>query len=67
MSIRYLAQELYRLEQKVTELKKKVEAAGPRDLPDLEIQLRKAEAQRNEWWAMLEAKKETPAHKRTFT
>ncbi|MFH1137732.1 MAG: hypothetical protein V1816_16820 [Pseudomonadota bacterium] len=66
MSIRYLAQELYRLERAAGDLRKKLEQARPGEQAELEDKLRQVMAERNEWRAMLDAKKEPPTHKTTF-
>jgi hypothetical protein len=61
--IRYLAQELYRLTQKVEELEKRLAALGPAPSAErgaLEIELLKAKKERDHLRAVLESKKEKP-------
>jgi hypothetical protein len=63
MSIRYLAVELYRCEQKVQELGKKLAQLGQQTSParaGLEAALWQARQERDHYKALLEAKKEPP-------
>jgi hypothetical protein len=63
MSIRYLAVELYRCEQKVQELKKKLAQLGQQassERAGLEAELWQARKEREHYRALLEAKKEPP-------
>jgi hypothetical protein len=64
MTVRYLAQELYRLTQQVEELEERL-AAGAAGMPPaerarLEAELLQARKGRDRFRAMLEAKKEKP-------
>jgi hypothetical protein len=54
MSIRLLARDLYRYQQKVSELEKKLEAATPENKPRLEEELRRARAEREQLRRMLD-------------
>jgi len=62
MTIRYLAQELYRLTKKVEELEQALKALeGPSpERARLEAELFQARKDRDHWRAMLEAKKDKP-------
>lgn len=63
MSIRYLAQELYRCEKKVQELEKKLATLGPEAGPEraaLEAKLFQAQKERQHFKSLLAAKKEPP-------
>jgi hypothetical protein len=63
MSIRYLAVELYRCEQKVQELEKKLAQLGQQassERAGLEAELWQARKEREHYRALLEAKKEPP-------
>ena len=63
MSIRYLAVELYRCEQKVQELEKKLDQLGQQASSKrvgLEGELFQAKKERDHYKAVLEAKKEPP-------
>ncbi|MBW1917721.1 MAG: hypothetical protein JRI57_06830 [Deltaproteobacteria bacterium] len=63
MSIRYLAQELYRAEQKVDQLKQALAALGSEPSPkrvQLEAELFQARKERDHYKTLLEAKKEPP-------
>jgi hypothetical protein len=63
MPIRYLAVELYRCEQKVQELEKKLTQLGQQASPEragLEAELFQAKKERDHYRALLEAKKEPP-------
>ncbi len=67
MSIRYLAQELYRLTRRVDELEKSLKdlkERGAKPTPEwvrLEAELVEAKKERDRLRALLEAKKEPPA------
>jgi hypothetical protein len=63
LSIRYLAQELYRLTKKVEELERALAGLGPGAAPArrrLEAELRKARQDREHLHRLLESKKEKP-------
>ncbi|MGQ9922276.1 MAG: hypothetical protein ACUVRZ_13250 [Desulfobacca sp.] len=63
MSLRYLALELYRCEQKIQELEKKLAGLGPQAASDraaLEAELLLARKERDHFKALLAAKKEPP-------
>jgi hypothetical protein len=63
MSIRYLAVELYRCEQLVQELEKKLDRLGQQSSPErvrLEAELFQAKKERDHYKAVLDAKKEPP-------
>ncbi len=62
MTIRYLAQELYRLSKKVEELERTLAALeGPSpERARLQAELFQARKERDHWRAVLEAKKEKP-------
>jgi hypothetical protein len=63
MSIRYLAVELYRCEQKVQELEKKLVQLGQQASSErvgLEAELFQAKKERDHYKALLDAKKDAP-------
>jgi len=63
MSIRYLAEELYRCQRKIQELEKKLAQLGSQASPEragLEAELWQARKEREHYRALLEAKKEPP-------
>ena len=64
MTVRYLAQELYRLTRRVEELERALAALGPgtalEERQRLEAELFQARRDRDETRAVLEAKKEKP-------
>ncbi|MBM4289271.1 MAG: hypothetical protein FJ135_14215 [Deltaproteobacteria bacterium] len=63
MSIRYLAEELYRCQRKIQELEKKLAQLGSQASPEraaLEAALWQARKEREHYKALLEAKKEPP-------
>lgn len=63
MPIRYLAQELYRLTQKVEELERRLAALGKGPSPErgpLEIELLQTKKERDRIREVLESKKEKP-------
>jgi len=64
MSVRLIAQDLYRLQREVEKLEKQLEItpAGKRD--DLEDQLRKVKAERNRMRHILEGAKEPPTYRK---
>ena len=59
-TIRFLAQELYRLTQKVEELEKRLKNAGGEELPRLEAELFQARRDLEHYRGLLAAKKEKP-------
>ena len=58
MSIRYIAQELYRLQREVDALEKKIRAANVADGEKLRLKLLKVRADRDHARRVLEGKKE---------
>ena len=63
MPLRYLAQELYRLTQKVEELERRLATMGTGSSPErgpLEIELFQAKKERDHLRDVLESKKEKP-------
>ncbi|MFP3867403.1 MAG: hypothetical protein ACLFUU_04460 [Desulfobacteraceae bacterium] len=69
MSIRYLAQELYRAERKVEQLNKALAALGAGPSPErarLEAELFQARKERDHYKNLLEAKKEPPPWRTGF-
>jgi uncharacterized protein YicC (UPF0701 family) len=64
--IRLLAQELYRMEREVEDLKKRVDAARPDQRDRLEQQLRKARYERDQLRGRLDAQKSPPSHPTRF-
>ncbi|MEW5725656.1 MAG: hypothetical protein AB1896_21280 [Thermodesulfobacteriota bacterium] len=68
MSLRELARELYRLEREVEELGRRLEVAASSEERDrLDLELRRALAERNKCRAILASKKEPPPYRRTYT
>jgi hypothetical protein len=60
-TIRFLAQELYRLTQKVEELEKAQKDASLKERPRLEAELLQARRDQEHYRSLLAAKKEKPA------
>ncbi|GEM_PF-3416618 len=60
MSIRHLAQEIYRLEKELARLKKVQAAAAGQDMQDLGFEISRVKKQRDELKARLESRKEKP-------
>jgi len=60
MSIRSLAQEIYRLEQELSRLKKVQATASKNKMQDLSWEISRVKKQRDELKAVLQAKKEKP-------
>lgn len=63
MSIRYIAVELYRLERDVERLKKELENAPANKRDEIDLELKRAVAERDRYRDILESKKEKPANK----
>jgi septal ring factor EnvC (AmiA/AmiB activator) len=63
MSIRMLAKELYRLEQEVESLEKRLEKASPEERNGAENQLMRLRAERDRLRSILAAKKEPPPYR----
>lgn len=66
MSIKMLAQELYRLEKEVEALQRKISQAAPEERDRLELELRKVKAVRDDYRGRLQAKKEPPPYRTGF-
>jgi hypothetical protein len=66
MSIRDLARELYRMERLVDELTLNLESAGPGERPRLELERKQAIMERDRYRAIMESKKESPPHGKTY-
>lgn len=64
MSLRALALELYSLERRVEELTRLLAVAFATDRPDIELELLRATAQRDQLRAVLQAKKDLPSNHR---
>jgi hypothetical protein len=64
MSIRMIAKDLYRLQQKVERLELEVNAAPPGKKDEMEGQLRRARAERDRIRGMLEANKEPAPYRK---
>jgi hypothetical protein len=64
MSIRMIAKDLYRLQQKVEHLELEVNTAPPGKKEGLEEQLRRARAERDRIRSMLEANKEPAPYRK---
>jgi hypothetical protein len=64
MSIRIVAKELYRAEQELENLKKRLKLASPEDRNEVEARLRRLRAERDHLRGVLEAKKEPPPYRR---
>ncbi len=60
MSIRHLAQEIYRLEKELSRLKKIQSAASEQDMHDLSFEISRVKKERDELKARLESRKEKP-------
>ena len=60
MSIKLIARDLYRLEQEVEKLEKRIASARPEEKEELKDQLRKVKAERNHMRGILDGNKETP-------
>lgn len=64
MSIRLLAQDLYRLQREVAELEKRLAAASEEEREAIAARLRELRADRDRLKSALEAKKEAPLARR---
>ena len=60
MSIRHLAQEIYRLEKEISRLEKVQAAASGQDMQDLSFEISRLKKKRDELKARLESRKEKP-------
>ena len=60
-TIRFLAQELYRLTRKVEELEKALKKASSEELARLEAELFQARQEQEHYRSLLDGKKEKPA------
>ena len=63
MSIRFIARDLYRLEQDVERLQTLLKNAPSNEKSDMENRLYSLRAERDHLRALLEAKKEPPSHR----
>jgi len=63
MSIRMVAKELYRLEQEVANLAKRLETLSSEERTEAEIRLIRLKAERNRLRGILAAKKEPPPYR----
>ena len=63
MSIRFVARELYRLQQEVGSLEELLKTASAKDKNDIENRLLRLRAERDHVRAVLEAKKEPPPYR----
>lgn len=66
MSIRAIAVDLYKAQQKRDALKAKIEAAAPAELASLEIELKAAEQEYQMIKRMLDGEKESGAFRKKF-
>jgi hypothetical protein len=64
MSIRMVAEELYRMEREVESLERRMETASPRERDQMETHLRQMRAERDRLRSILAAKKEPPPYRR---
>ena len=63
MSIRFIARDLYRLQQEVERLDELLKTASSRDRDDIENRLLQLRAERDHVRGILEAKKELPRYR----
>lgn len=63
MSIRFIARELYRLQQEVERLGELLKTASSRDKDDIESRLLQLRVERDHVRGILEAKKEPPPYR----
>ena len=63
MSIRFIARDLYRLQQEVERLDELLKTASSRDRDDIENRLLQLRAERDHVRGILEAKKEFPPYR----
>lgn len=63
MSIRFIARDLYRLQQDVEKLEESLKTSSTKDIDGIEIRLLKLRAERDHLRAVLEAKKEPPPYR----
>jgi hypothetical protein len=63
MSIRFIARDLYRLQQEVERLGELLKTASSRDKDDIESRLLQLRAERDHVRGILEAKKEPPPYR----
>jgi uncharacterized protein (DUF3084 family) len=61
VSIRLIAKELYQLQQEVERLEREIEAAPSERRAALAEELRKARAEKDRMWRILEGNKESPS------
>jgi hypothetical protein len=64
MSVRMIARDLYRLQQEVDRLETQLKVCPPAKREDLEDQLRKARAERDQVKRLLEGSKEEPTYRK---
>lgn len=63
MSIRFIARDLYRLQQDVEKLEESLKTSSTKDIDGIENRLLKLRAERDHLRAVLEAKKERPPYR----
>ena len=63
MSIRFIARDLYRLQQDVEKLEESLKTSSTKDIDGIENRLLKLRAERDHLRAVLEAKKEPPPYR----
>jgi len=64
MSVRMIARDLYRLQQEVDKLESRLKACSLAKREELEDQLRKARAEKNQVKRLLEGSKEEPPYRK---
>jgi hypothetical protein len=63
VSIRFIARDLYRLQQDVEKLEESLKTSSTKDIDGIENRLLKLRAERDHLRAVLEAKKERPPYR----
>jgi chorismate mutase len=63
VSIRFIARDLYRLQQDVEKLEESLKTSSTKDIDGIENRLLQLRAERNHLRAVLEAKKERPPYR----
>ncbi|BHH83530.1 hypothetical protein [Desulforhopalus sp. 52FAK] len=66
MSIRLMAKDLYKAQQSVDQLQKKIDSAEPKDIASLEAELKIVTQERNMLRRMLDGEKESGEFRKRF-
>ena len=66
MSIRLVAKDLYKAQQNVDQLQKKIDTAEPKEIASLEVELKILTQERNMLRKMLDGEKESGSFRKRF-